>query len=74
MLKVKYCVDCNKTIDFSEFCIINATLSTEKAKDLWNNALISIYCPKCYFNRPEKPFKHRKRYLNYYRTFNCQNK
>ncbi|MFW9882636.1 MAG: hypothetical protein ACFFG0_56965 [Candidatus Thorarchaeota archaeon] len=63
--KNKKCADCGKSITFSEFCINNPSFSEEIARDLWNDSMISIYCPECYFNRPEKPFKQKRGYFNY---------
>ncbi|MFX1417462.1 MAG: hypothetical protein ACFE9N_00935 [Promethearchaeota archaeon] len=65
----KKCADCGKFITFSEFCTINPSFSEERAKSLWNDSIISIYCPECYFNRPEKPFKQKRGYFNYHLRF-----
>jgi len=61
----KKCADCGKFIVFSEFCRDNPSFSKQRAKDLWDDPMINIYCPECFFNRPEKPFK-KKRGYHYY--------
>ena len=68
-LKDKKCVDCGRIITFEDFCRINPFFSLKCANELWNNPLITPYCSKCYFNRPEKPFKLRTRYYSFYNRF-----
>ena len=65
----KKCVDCDRVITFKDFCRINPFFSLKGAKELWNNPLITPYCSECYFKRPEKPFKLRKRYYLYHSKF-----
>ena len=65
----KKCADCGKLISFSEFKRDNPSFKMERAKELWNDFMISIFCPECYFNRPEKPFKTKRGHFNYYRRF-----
>jgi hypothetical protein len=65
----KKCTDCGKIISFSEFLKDNPAFIINIAKDLWYDSMISIYCPECYFSRPEKPFKTKRGYFNYYRRF-----
>ena len=60
----KSCIDCGKRISFQEFCEINPSLKEKQAESLYFNPIISIYCPKCYFERPEKPFKKKRRRLD----------
>jgi len=62
----KICVDCGKLISYSEFLRDNPSISELRAKDLWNDSMITVFCPDCYFNRPEKPFKVKRGYFNYY--------
>ncbi len=57
----KNCCDCGKLLSFHEFCRINPSLSDKRALDLWENPLITPYCPLCFFNRKEKPFKRKRR-------------
>jgi len=68
-LQDKPCGDCGKLISFSDFLRDNPSISELRAKILWNDSMISIFCPDCYFNRPEKPFKLKKAYFNYYGRF-----
>lgn len=63
------CADCGNTISFLEFLRDNPSISIVRAKDLWNDSLISIFCPDCYFNRPEKPFKIKRGYFKYHLRF-----
>lgn len=65
----KACADCGKLISFSKFLNDNPSFSEMRAKELWNDPIISIFCPDCYFNLPEKPFKLKKGYFNYYHRF-----
>jgi hypothetical protein len=65
----KKCTDCGKLISFSEFLRDNPAFMIERAKDLWLDSMISIYCTECYFRRPEKPFKTKNGHFNYYRRF-----
>ncbi len=69
MLKIiKNCVDCGKLIDFEKFCKLNLSLDKKTALDLWENPLISIYCPDCFFHRPERPFKVKRRNFGYIKS------
>jgi len=63
---IKHCCDCNKPINLTAFQRSNPLLSTEAATDLWENPLINIYCIECFLNRPEKPYRKRRKYLSYY--------
>ncbi|MFX1407437.1 MAG: hypothetical protein ACFFBW_10795, partial [Promethearchaeota archaeon] len=65
-LITKQCCDCSRIISFTEFRINNPLLSKEAASDLWENPLIKIYCVECFLNRPEKPYRKRKRFYSYY--------
>lgn len=58
---VKKCFDCGKILTFQEFCRNNPSLTIKKALDLWEDPVLSLYCPNCFFNRPEKPFKIKRR-------------
>jgi len=68
----KKCADCGKSIAFSEFCRDNPSFTKERAQNLWNDSMISIFCPNCYFNRPEKPFKTKRGNFNYNSRFQKQ--
>jgi hypothetical protein len=60
-LPVKECYDCGKKLTFQEFFRNNPSLSSKRAYNLWEDPLITLYCPHCFFNRPEKPFKLKRR-------------
>lgn len=63
----KNCIDCGKSISFEAFCRENPSITLHNAKELWENPLISVYCYNCFFKRPEKPYKQRRRY--YYNNY-----
>jgi hypothetical protein len=65
--KNKKCADCGRSISFLEFLRDNPSFSKSRAKQLWKDSIISIFCPDCYFNRPEKPFKTKRGYFKYYK-------
>jgi len=61
------CADCQKIITFEEFCRDHPLMSKPTAKMFWNNKIFSIYCPNCFYNRPECPYKNlRGRHRSYY--------
>ena len=62
----KKCADCNRLITFKDFCSVNPSISYQRAEKFWEDSLFLIYCPECYFNRPERPFKLKRGYFNYY--------
>ena len=64
-LESKSCCDCGLFIPFAHFKAINPSLSSQGAKGLYENPLIEIYCPNCYFQRPEKPYKKKRRSYHY---------
>ncbi|MFX0008626.1 MAG: hypothetical protein ACFFA7_12315 [Promethearchaeota archaeon] len=69
----KACMVCKKSISFSEFMRDNSSISELRAKELWNDSMVIIFCPECYFNLPERPFRAKRRNFNYhekYRNFN----
>jgi len=68
-LENKNCADCNQLITFKDFCRINPTFSLEQAKEFWDDSMFLIYCPECYFNLAESPFKTRRGYFNYYKRY-----
>ena len=70
---IKTCSDCGIEISFENFCQMNPSIKRTRAKYLYQHPLISIYCSNCYFERPEKPFKKRRRDLNYYCYRRAQN-
>ena len=59
--QVKKCCDCGKKLTFQEFCRNNPSLLSKRAYQLWEDPLITPYCPNCFFQRPEKPFKLKRR-------------
>ncbi|MFW9821507.1 MAG: hypothetical protein ACFFE4_01140 [Candidatus Thorarchaeota archaeon] len=61
-LDSKECGDCGKEIPFQIFLRDNPTISLKRARDLWNDPLIITYCPECFLNRPERPYRRRRRY------------
>jgi hypothetical protein len=63
----KQCGDCRMILSFEQFRQNHPTLSEAQLKSLWEDPLLTIYCPVCYFNRPEKPYKRRKRDSQWYR-------
>jgi uncharacterized protein YlaI len=65
----KQCADCGKSISFQKFLTDNPSFSKMRAKELWNDPMISIFCPECYFNISEKPFKIKRGYFNYQNKF-----
>ena len=58
----KKCGDCGKLIPFQIFLRDNPTISKNRAQELWNDPFIITYCPQCFLNRPEKPYRRRRRY------------
>ncbi|MFX0021195.1 MAG: hypothetical protein ACFE9S_02645 [Candidatus Hermodarchaeota archaeon] len=69
----KVCMVCKRSISFSEFVRDNPSISELRARDLWNDSMVAIFCPECYFNLPERPFRIKRSYFNYhgkYRNFN----
>ncbi len=65
----KTCEDCGKIISFSDFLRDNPSISKLRAKNLWKDSMISIFCPECYFNLPERPFKVKRAYFRYNSRF-----
>lgn len=63
-LQAKICGDCGEEIPFRIFLRDNPTISLERTRDLWKDPLIIPYCPECFLKRPEKPYKHRRRYYH----------
>ena len=69
----KVCFVCKKSISFSEFIRDNPSISKLRGKELWDDPMVAIFCPNCYFNLPERPFRAKRRSFNYlekYRNFN----
>jgi len=66
-LQARKCGDCEKVISFQDFLRDNPTIDNERGRDLWKSSLITVYCTKCFLNRPEKPYKPNRRY--YYRNY-----
>ena len=66
-LESKTCCDCGLSIPFAHFRAINPYLLKSDAKELYEDPLMAIYCPTIYFQRPEKPYKKKKR--AYYTKF-----
>ncbi|MFX0077571.1 MAG: hypothetical protein ACFE96_19165 [Candidatus Hermodarchaeota archaeon] len=61
----RICSDCKKIITYEEFLINHPQLSEEKARLVWNDDLLSIFCSKCFFSAPETPYRRSR-----YRIFN----
>ena len=61
-IKTRKCGDCGTLIPFNIFLRDNPTISMERAQKLWNDPFIIPYCPQCFLNRPEKPYRRRRRY------------
>ena len=61
----KKCADCAQLVTFKDFCKANPSMPLERAQFFWNDSFFSIYCSKCYYNLPERPFKVKRRYINY---------
>ena len=53
---------CGKSILFQIFLRDNPIISMKRAQKLWKDPFIIPYCPECFLNRPEKPYKRRRRY------------
>jgi uncharacterized protein YlaI len=64
-IESKKCYDCGLRINFNHFKAMHPALSIEDAKELFNNPLVVVYCPNCFFHRPERPY--RKRGSFYYK-------
>ena len=58
----KKCGDCGQIIPFQIFLRDNPTITPKRARDLWKDPLIIPYCPVCFLNRPERPYKRLRRY------------
>ena len=54
------CCECNKNISFEEFKANHPQYSTKRALLIWNDELLSIFCPECFLSTPEKPYKKNK--------------
>ncbi|MFX1379917.1 MAG: hypothetical protein ACFFA4_12580 [Promethearchaeota archaeon] len=65
-LKNKRCMICRKLISFPEFLRDNPSISKLRAKSIWNDSMIALFCPDCYFNLPERPFKVKRNQFNFY--------
>ena len=59
------CPDCEKVISFDEFLKNHPRYSLKEALFIWNDSLLTIMCPNCFFNAPERPYRKSK-----YRSFN----
>ena len=70
----KNCCDCGLSIPFSQFRENHPSLSKFHAKKLYEDPLMAIYCPNCYFQRPEKPYKKKGRqyYTKIYKSISFQ--
>ena len=51
------CADCKNNISFDEFLTIHPQYTKERALLVWNGKILTILCPNCFFNAPEKPYK-----------------
>ncbi len=63
----KNCTDYNQRITFEDFCRDNPSISLKRAHEFWKDSFFLIYCSDCYFNHPERPYKVKNGYFNYYR-------
>lgn len=61
------CFDCKKVISFDEFLMNHPQYSVERALLIWNDKLLSVLCPKCFLNAPEKPYK--KNRYSYFQSY-----
>lgn len=61
------CSDCKKTISFDEFKANHPQYSKKRALLVWNDDLLSIFCPQCFLNAPEKPYK--KNRYSYFESY-----
>jgi len=59
-IESKKCCDCGLSIPFAEFRTIHPFLSKFDAKELYENPLMGVYCPNCFIQRPEKPYRKRR--------------
>ena len=51
------CGDCKKSISFDEFLMNHPQHTKERVLLIWNDKILSILCPQCFFNAPERPYK-----------------
>lgn len=65
-MQIRYCADCKNPLKFEEFCRDNPFITKEKVSEFWNNEIFSLYCPKCFINHPEKPFKIKRGYHRFF--------
>ncbi len=61
------CADCKKSISFDEFLTNHPQYTKERALLIWKDEIFSIFCPKCFLNAPEKPYKKNK--YSYFQSF-----
>ena len=67
VLPIRQCLDCKQTITFEQFLRNHPHMAITRAISIWDDAVLSILCPKCYFNAPERPFKkNRQLYMQSY--------
>ena len=57
----------NAVISFQEFCRTNPAFNEKQALEIWKSSLITPYCAECYFSRPERPFRRKRRHSYYSR-------
>jgi hypothetical protein len=62
----KNCCDCGMVLSFEQFRQNHPSLSKARLRSLWEDPLINIYCPACYFNRIERPYKRKRRDFQWY--------
>ncbi|MBY9011562.1 MAG: hypothetical protein KGD70_04230 [Candidatus Lokiarchaeota archaeon] len=51
------CADCKKSISFGEFLTNHPQYTKERALLIWNDKILTVLCPRCFFNAPERPYK-----------------
>ncbi len=61
------CIDCEESISFDEFKKNHPQYSTKRAILVWNDKLLSIFCPACFLNAPERPYKKNK--YSYFQSY-----
>lgn len=69
----KKCVECDQLITFKDFCRVNPSMPLERALFFWNDSFFSIYCSKCYYNLPERPYRRKRGNINYKLRFREKN-
>ncbi len=61
------CTGCKKPISFDDFKANHPQYSKERTLLFWNDELLSIFCPECFVNAPERPYK--KNRYSYFQSY-----